>query len=125
MAVTPEATRQPSAGLTYEDYLQLPDSEGGRYEILDGDLAMTPSPRIRHQEVSGNLFRILDRHILKLYARYEVAHYWIVDPDGGSVELYEHEAGAYRLASRAEDDGVARSSLFPGLEMAVREICAS
>lgn len=38
--------------LTYHDYLLLPD-DGKRYEILDGDLLMTPSPVPRHQLVVG------------------------------------------------------------------------
>jgi Uma2 family endonuclease len=48
--------------LTYEDYVSLPD-DGLRYEILDGEMAVTPSPLIRHQIVSRNLQRILDRHV--------------------------------------------------------------
>lgn len=48
--------------LTYEDYLTLPD-DGRRYEILDGDLEMTPAPSPRHQAVSRNLQRLLDRHV--------------------------------------------------------------
>lgn len=35
---------------TYDDYLNLP--EGRRYEIIDGDLNMTPAPNIKHQKVS-------------------------------------------------------------------------
>lgn len=36
---------------TYEDYKNLPDSEVKRYELLDGDLVMTPSPTWRHQDI--------------------------------------------------------------------------
>ena len=50
--------------LTYDDYLALPD-DGRRYEILDGELYVSPTPFIRHQLVSQNLFRILDRHVLE------------------------------------------------------------
>lgn len=48
--------------LTYEDYCQLPN-DGRRYEILDGELAVTPAPTPSHQEVLGNLFRLLDDHV--------------------------------------------------------------
>ncbi len=48
--------------LTYEDYVLLPD-DGKRYEILDGDLYVTPSPTARHQRVSRNLFLTLARHV--------------------------------------------------------------
>ena len=47
--------------LTYEDYLALP--EGAAYEILEGDLRMTPAPGIRHQRAVGKLFKILEAHI--------------------------------------------------------------
>jgi Uma2 family endonuclease len=38
---------------TYQDYLHLPDDK--RYEILEGELVMAPSPIIKHQRVSGKL----------------------------------------------------------------------
>lgn len=38
--------------LTYHDYLLLPD-DGKRYEIIDGDLFVTPSPTTRHQLIVG------------------------------------------------------------------------
>ncbi len=39
---------------TYEDYLLLPDG-GKRYEIIDGELFVTPAPATRHQRISGRL----------------------------------------------------------------------
>ena len=39
---------------TYEDYRQLPD-DGYIYEIIEGELYMTPAPNIRHQRSSGEL----------------------------------------------------------------------
>ena len=49
------AHRRPApVKLTYKDYVSLPD-DGLRYEILDGELAVTPSPRTKHQLVSANL----------------------------------------------------------------------
>ena len=37
---------------TYADYLKLPDDRN-RYEIIDGELVMTPAPKINHQRISG------------------------------------------------------------------------
>ena len=48
--------------LTYQDFCALPD-DGRRYEILDGDLYMSPSPEEPHQNVVGNLFAILREHV--------------------------------------------------------------
>jgi Uma2 family endonuclease len=54
--------REDSALWTYEDLLEIPDDRF-RYEIIDGDLVVTPSPLSVHQIVSRNLFRILDAHV--------------------------------------------------------------
>ncbi|MCL4485274.1 MAG: Uma2 family endonuclease [Nitrospirae bacterium] len=40
---------------TYEDYLALPEGGPLRYEVIDGELYMTPAPNTRHQEISMNL----------------------------------------------------------------------
>jgi Uma2 family endonuclease len=50
------------AVLTYADYALLPD-DGRRYEILGGELAVTPAPSRRHQRAVGALFRLLDSHV--------------------------------------------------------------
>ncbi|MBI1849121.1 MAG: Uma2 family endonuclease [Planctomycetes bacterium] len=43
---------------TYDDYMRLPD-DGKRYEILWGELVMTPSPARRHQRVIARLITAL------------------------------------------------------------------
>lgn len=48
--------------LTYQDFCALPD-DGRRYEILDGDLYMSPSPGLVHQTVLGNLLFTLYEHV--------------------------------------------------------------
>lgn len=40
---------------SYEDYKNLPESETKRYELLEGDLIMVPSPGFAHQRISGNI----------------------------------------------------------------------
>jgi len=58
----PKQTIQPGAKTyTVEDYLALTD-EYPRYELLEGELIEMVSPTSHHQIISGNLFRILDRH---------------------------------------------------------------
>ena len=42
------------ASYTREDYEKLP--EGGPYQLIGGQLTVSPSPSIRHQIISGNLF---------------------------------------------------------------------
>lgn len=44
--------------LDYSDYADLPN-DGKRYEIIDGDLYVTPAPGPAHQHALGKLFRCL------------------------------------------------------------------
>lgn len=41
--------------VTYDDYRRLPD-DGKRYEIIQGELYMTPAPSTIHQAIVGNLY---------------------------------------------------------------------
>ncbi len=61
---------QPVKKLTYQDYLEIPDEPGYRFEILDGMLIKEPSPSYIHQRASRKLERILEDY------------FWQVDPDG-------------------------------------------
>ena len=40
--------------LTYDDFLLFPD-DGKRHELIDGEHYVTPSPNMRHQQISINL----------------------------------------------------------------------
>ena len=52
---------------TYDDYIALPD-DGKRFEIIEGDVSMTPAPSPRHQAVQlrlgSLLLAYLDKHPL-------------------------------------------------------------
>lgn len=48
--------------LTYEDYCLLPN-DGKRYEIIDGELFVTPSPNFQHQIAVTRLTRYLAAHV--------------------------------------------------------------
>ena len=48
-----------SVRYTYRDYINLPESEEKRYELIDGELYMAPAPTPAHQIIVGRLFRIL------------------------------------------------------------------
>jgi Uma2 family endonuclease len=58
--------------LTNEEYRQLPD-DGNRYEILDGEIAVTPAPTPVHQTRVGRLHLLL--------------HDWAGKGPGGRVYL--------------------------------------
>lgn len=47
--------------LDYGDYCAIPP-DGKRYELIDGEVHVTPAPSPRHQELVGNLFVMLRAH---------------------------------------------------------------
>jgi Uma2 family endonuclease len=56
---------RPPAGkivLTYDQYCALPD-DGRRYELLEGELYMTPAPSTQHQRIVMRLSAILFTHV--------------------------------------------------------------
>ena len=44
---------------TYEEFVRLPSEGSTRYEVIDGELAVTPAPTTPHQRVVTNLVRVL------------------------------------------------------------------
>lgn len=62
--------------LTREELDALPD-DGLRHELIDGAFVMTPSPNVRHQDMSAGLFLALqsairDTQLKVLYAPFDV-----------------------------------------------------
>lgn len=180
----------PRERITYQDYLQLP--EGGRYEVLEGDLRMVPAPGERHQAVVGSLhfelvtqvakpglgrvyvspFDVIldedtvvqpdllvvlkdrlgivqpegvrgtpdlmievlspgtaaagrDRNIKRrLYGRYGVREYWIVDPEACTVEVTVSRGGALETHNLFGPGSRIESPLLPGLELMVDAVFA-
>jgi Uma2 family endonuclease len=47
---------------TYDDYRNLPD-DGNQYQIIGGDLHMTPAPSVSHQRISKKIFKIIDDYV--------------------------------------------------------------
>jgi Uma2 family endonuclease len=45
---------------TYAEFARLPSEGSTRYEVIDGELAVTPAPTGDHQRVVAKLVRILD-----------------------------------------------------------------
>jgi Uma2 family endonuclease len=173
--------------LTYDDYRDLPNDRN-RYEILDGELSVTPAPSTKHQRISGRLYLILAHHVLanqlgdiyaaptdlilapttvvqpdllfigtdrrgivteraiegsptlvieilsvttrrmdrqtkaQLYAKHEVPHYWLIDPDQQTLEAYELAGDQYNLVFNAQNAEVFTPSLFPGLSIRLADL---
>ncbi|MDZ7262340.1 MAG: Uma2 family endonuclease [candidate division KSB1 bacterium] len=58
MSVTMTKPQEVKKRYTYQDYCALPDDRM-RYEIINGELFMTPAPTTTHQRISRNLEAIL------------------------------------------------------------------
>ena len=53
---------QAATKMTYDQYCLLPD-DGKQYEVIDGELFMTPAPKPRHQKIVLRLAEELSRFV--------------------------------------------------------------
>ncbi len=80
---------QPKPGIkfTVADYMTTPEDK--RYQLLDGELVLAPSPTTRHQRISGRIYLALEQFITArelgqvFYAPYDVifANEDVAQPD--------------------------------------------
>jgi Uma2 family endonuclease len=47
---------------TYDEYARLPD-DGNRYEVIDGEVLVTPAPSTDHQRILLRLSKALDDYV--------------------------------------------------------------
>src|SRR5215212_8489522 len=81
---------------TLEEVHSLPD-DGNKYELVRGELFVTPPPSVAHEELAAVLGRLLDR-----YAEEE-----------GLGRVYRPRAVINALGSEVEPDLMVRMPLLP------------
>lgn len=89
----------------YPDLAAFPDDHLRR-EIIDGDLIVTPSPIVRHQEAVGNIFYRLESHARQAGGRAFVAPLDVFFADDNVVEpdvLFVGRARPGQIGSRFID----------------------
>ncbi len=173
---------------TWSDLQRTPD-DGNMYEVLDGELVMTPAPYLVHQDVSRQITKLVGRHIddndlgtywyaptavrlskhdvpepdflfvrkdrlgecrsreaihgppdlvveilsestfrkdllrkRRIYERYGVLEYWIVDPAKETVTVLTLEELAYRDSKPVRGEDLIRSKVLPALKVRAGEL---
>ena len=168
--------------LTYDDFRLLPNN-GKRYEIVEGDLLVTPAPRRMHQRIVTRLTRFLSAYVddhqrgevlvspfdvvfspfdvvepdvvyisharesvltemnaqgapdlvvevlsettektdrtikLKLYGKFGVQEYWMINPEAPSAEIYRRGPEGLDLVAKLASTDALTSPLFPGFNL--------
>ncbi|MFV1974271.1 MAG: Uma2 family endonuclease [Candidatus Scalindua sp.] len=164
----------------------MPDEK--RYELLDGEFYMVPSPNEAHQRVSGNLGFLLRQHVResglgfvydapfdvvlsvedvvqpdilyiskeranivtennvsgspdlvvevissssakrdreiksKIYSKYGVKEYWIVNPIVSNIEVRSLKDGLFETVSTYDKGDILTSQVIPDLKINLREV---
>ena len=167
----------PPRRYTVADLAAMPEDHAQRYEVIDGELFLNPSPLTKHQRIAGRLFRVLcdaltdvghgevfiapydvifdDENCVqpdvlfvsaarasivneknvrgapdlcveilsdgtrrkdllrkrRLYERYGVSRYWVIDPETDRLEVYVHDGKAYASPAIHERGTVALEGL--------------
>jgi Uma2 family endonuclease len=59
---------------------------------------------------------------LKLYGRYGVQEYWIIDPEGPSAEIYRRGPDGLDLAAKLSAADALTSPMLPGFSVPLRKL---
>jgi len=99
------------AGWQRERMPQVPD--GHRFEVVPDWVCEILSPSTARK----------DRFVkLPLYAKYGVAHAWLVDPEAHTLEAFELRQGFWLLIATLQDDAAVRVAPFDAIEFSLSDL---
>ena len=86
-----------------------------RSHLVRPDVVTRSAPDIAVEVLSPSTASVDRGRKMRMFARYGVPEYWIVDPVDRQVEVHVLEDGAYRQAQVATGGNIVRSVLLPDL----------
>jgi Uma2 family endonuclease len=106
------------------------------FDVVEPDLLYISNARagvLTHKNVQGApdlVVEVLsestsrvDRSIkLKLYGKFGVQEYWIIDPEGPSAEIYRRGEEGLDLVAKLSATDALNSPMFPGFSVPLREL---
>jgi Uma2 family endonuclease len=80
------------------------------------------APDIVVEILSPGTFKTDRSEKMKLYRRFGIREYWILDPRNRAIEVYELKEGEYSLASFAIESGEVLSGVLEGLKVSLEQV---
>jgi Uma2 family endonuclease len=128
LAHNPVGQILPGPGLIFDKYnAVIPDlifvSNERRDQIVSGE-RLIAAPEIVVEILSpGAENERRDRNIKRrLYGRFRVEEYWVIDTENQQVEIYDLQQGSLRLRETLTDDAEITSPLLPGYACKAKQI---
>ena len=91
-------------------------------EKIIGKTKIEGSPDIVIEILSPSTAYYDLRKKFRIYEKFGVKEYWIVDPELKRIEVYENENSKYKIFSEAENEGSVSSAVLKGFEVELTEL---
>ena len=95
-----------------------------RVHLLQPDAETRHAPDIVVEVLSPSTATTDRGRKMRMFARYGVPEYWIVDPIAPRIEIHALENGEYRATQVAAGDATAESVVLPGLRFKAARVFA-
>jgi Uma2 family endonuclease len=96
--------------------------QGSRRQRIHAREAIRSAPDLVVEVISPGTEATDRGKKMRMFARYGVREYWLVDPDARTIDVYALAGEAYGLAQSASGSDTARSTVLEGFSVNVRAI---